>query len=79
MAGSGILHYFSVMADIVIGKTYRLDKPIHIFEGVIINPMSPVEVATENDDGTYNVIYMDKENMPHTMTSIKKEELVEAE
>ena len=40
-------------------------------------PLSPVEIEKVNPDGTYDVIYMDRENMPHTMTSIPETDLVE--
>ena len=40
-------------------------------------PMSLVEIEKDNADGTYDVIYMDKENMPHTMPSIPETDLLE--
>lgn len=65
------------MAKYQLGDRVNLNRKPHIFEGVIIMPSSPVEIEKVNPDGTYDVIYMDRENMPHTMTSIPETDLVE--
>lgn len=59
------------MADLKVGDKVTLQKPPHIFEGVIIMPGAPAEVSKLNDDGTVDLLYYDREMMPHTMPQIK--------
>ena len=65
------------MKEIHINKTYKLIKPPFIFEGVIIQQGSIVEVQDRDKDGTYKILYHDMERMPHTIPNIKAEELEE--
>lgn len=53
---------------------FLLKEP-HIVEGVIIMPNSPVQIHKINDNNTYDVLYLDREQMPHILTNIKETEL----
>jgi hypothetical protein len=66
------------MAQFNPGDKVKIRKPPHIFEGVIIMPGSPAEVAEVHEDGTVSLIYYDREMMPHTMRGIKPEEIEKA-
>ncbi len=63
------------MADYSVGDKVTIQKPPHIFEGVIIMPGSPAEVSQLNADGTVDLLYYDREMMPHTMPAIKPEDI----
>lgn len=60
------------------GDKVKIRKAPHIFEGVIIMPGSPAEIAKINDDGTYELLYYDREMMPHTMPNIRADEIEKA-
>lgn len=66
------------MAQFDPGDKVKIRKPPHIFEGVIIMPGSPAEISEVNADGTYNLLYHDREMMPHTMKNIKADEIEQA-
>jgi hypothetical protein len=66
------------MAQFNPGDKVKIRKPPHIFEGVIIMPGSPAEVAEVHDDGTLSLLYHDREMMPHTMRGIKPDEIEKA-
>lgn len=63
------------MSDFKIGDHCRLNKPPHIIEGVIIMPGSPVQIHSIEENGTYSVLYLDKEQMPHILKEIQPSEL----
>ena len=63
------------MAAFVPGEKVKINKPPHIFEGVIIMPGSPAEIKAVNADGTYDLLYYDREMMPHTMPGISGNEI----
>lgn len=63
------------MAAFAPGDKVKITKPPHIFEGVIIMPGSPAEIKTVNDDGTFDLLYYDREMMPHTMPKIRANEI----
>ena len=66
------------MAALNPGDKVKLQKPPHIFEGVIIMPGAPAEIKEVNPDGTYNLLYYDREMMPHTMPNIAEHEIQKA-
>lgn len=66
------------MAQFNPGDKVKIRKPPHIFEGVIIMPGSPAEVSEVHGDGTYSLLYHDREMMPHTMPGIKADEIEKA-
>jgi hypothetical protein len=63
------------MAEYSAGDKVTIQKPPHIFEGVIIMPGAPAEISKVNDDGTVDLLYYDREMMPHTMPSVKASEI----
>ncbi|MBL8033360.1 MAG: hypothetical protein JNJ69_06660 [Leptospiraceae bacterium] len=63
------------MAAFATGDKVKINKPPHIFEGVIIMPGAPAEIKTINADGSYDLLYYDREMMPHTMPGIKASEI----
>ncbi len=63
------------MAAFAPGDKVKITKPPHIFEGVIIMPGSPAEIKTVNADGSYDLLYYDREMMPHTMPGFKTSEI----
>jgi len=65
------------MPEYVKGQKIKLNKPAHIFNGVIIMPGVLVEVIKKNSDGTYDLLYHDREMNPHTMKNISAGELSE--
>lgn len=56
-----------------VGQMCKLNKPPHIFEGIIIMPGQSVQIQKINEDGTYDLLFYDKEQMPHTMPSVSGE------
>jgi hypothetical protein len=38
-------------------------------------PGAPAEISKVNDDGTVDLLYYDREMMPHTMPSVKASEI----
>lgn len=66
------------MADFKVGDKVTIQKPPHIFEGVIIMPGAPAEISKLNEDGTVDLLYYDREMMPHTMPAIKTTEISQA-
>ncbi len=66
------------MATFQTGDKVKITKPPHIFEGVIIMPGSPAEIKDVNPDGSYNLLYYDREMMPHTMPNISETEIQKA-
>lgn len=60
------------------GQRVKITKPPHIFEGVIIMPGAPAEIKEVHADGTIDLLYLDREMMPHTMTGIKQNEITVA-
>jgi hypothetical protein len=67
------------MADFAPGDSVTIQKPPHIFEGVIIMPGSPAEIKQVNADGTIDLLYHDREMMPHVMPGIRPEDLKKTE
>lgn len=63
------------MSQFSVGQKVQLTKPPHIFEGVIIMPGAPAEIKDLNPDGTFNLLYHDREMMPHTMLHMKETEI----
>ena len=63
------------MAALAPGDKVRIIKPPHIFEGVIIMPGSPAEIQAVNADGSYDLLYYDREMMPHTMPGYTTNEI----
>jgi hypothetical protein len=61
------------------GDKVKIRKPPHIFEGVIIMPGALAEIAEVHNDGTFSLLYYDREMMPHTMHGIKAEEIEKAQ
>lgn len=66
------------MAAFQIGDKVKIAKPPHIFEGVIIMPGAPAEIKEVNPDGSYQLLYYDREMMPHTMPNIAENEIQKA-
>ena len=63
------------MINIEIGENYTLMRPPFILKGVIVQHHSLVQVKEKNPDGTYTVIYTDKEGYKHDLVDIKADEL----
>lgn len=63
------------MAAFALGDKVQINKAPHIFEGVIIMPGSPAEIKAVNADGSYDLLYHDREMMPHTMPGIRENEI----
>ena len=57
------------------GDLCILEKDPFIFKGIIIQANSTVEIKEKNEDGTYTVIYIDKEGFSHDLPSISAEDL----
>ncbi|MCX7633340.1 MAG: hypothetical protein N2Z22_08420 [Turneriella sp.] len=66
------------MAQFAVGDKVKINKPPHIFEGVIIMPGAMAEIAAVHDDGTYTLLYYDREMMPHRMPGIQEHEISKA-
>lgn len=62
-----------------LGDKVTIQKPPHIFEGVIIMPGSAAEVSKVNEDGTVDLLYYDREMMPHTMPAINSTDIRRSE
>ncbi len=63
------------MNKIKIGDQCTLLRGSFLLKGVIVQHHATVEVSLENSNGTYSVIYIDKEGYSHTIADIKPEEL----
>lgn len=66
------------MAQFSPGDKVKIKKPPHIFEGVIIMPGACAEIAEVHEDGTFSLLYYDREMMPHTMPGIQADEIEKA-
>ncbi|MCS6983533.1 MAG: hypothetical protein NZM25_00200 [Leptospiraceae bacterium] len=57
------------------GEQALLNKPPHIVEGVIVMPGTRVTITKIHEDGTYDVLFYDREQMPHTIHAVRPEDL----
>ena len=67
------------MNKIEKGESCKLLRPSFLLKGVIVQHHSIVEVNSRNPDGTYTVLYTDKEGYQHELTEIQPEELEKLE
>ncbi len=63
------------MSKIESGRVCILNEPTFIFKGVIIQANSQVQIKEYCQDGTYTVIYTDKEGMPNEIPNILESKL----
>lgn len=63
------------MAAFAPGAKVKIVKPPHIFEGVIIMPGSAAEIKAVNANGSFDLLYFDREMMPHTMPNVLATEI----
>ena len=57
------------------GDIYKLTRPTHLRNGILINQNSRVEVKEQHGGGNISVIYTDAEGNPIVLNDIKPSEL----
>ena len=67
--------FSATMAEIEPGKSYKLTKPTFLYQGVLINQNSVVDVKSIDEDGTCTILYLDRENLPHDIPGIRVDDL----
>ena len=64
------------MSEINIDEIYTLARMPFLLRGVIVQHNSKVKVLRQSSDGSYVVLYTDREGYTHEIENIKKEELI---
>ena len=63
------------MAQIELNKSYKFTRPTFLLKGVFVLQNSKVEPQEVNDDGTYKILYIDREGFQQIIEDAKAEEL----